>query len=99
MNQINVYDMLVFEDEASSIYQDCVCSITNDPVYIATNEDEIDEYFHTVICNNTTVHLDSDYQILNIVWNDINSYNTHTLKLKEIWTRTDEDTYKKVWED
>jgi len=97
--EFNIYDMLVFEDESGSIYQDCVCEIENNPVYVACTEDEEDEYFHTVICNQFEIHLDSEYDIFKIERNNEGTFNKHEYNLKQIWTRTDEDTYKKVWEN
>lgn len=86
MLNINVYDILVFEDQNGSIYQDCVCRIEKGTIYGVK----------TIHCNTTVVFSAGD-----------NSYCFYTKdnnikvrgKLKEVWSRVDEDTYKKVWSE
>ena len=99
--EINVYDVLVFEDEHGNIYQDCVCSKELSATYVACNENEEDEYFTQIECNNFLVNLDTNGVIFNITTSkDYEcSYGNKSYKLKEIWTRTDEDTFKKVWSE
>lgn len=96
--EFNVYDMLVFEDEDENIYQDCVCEISDGTVYIASSEDEynkIIEYSKIIECNDFALYFDCNGTLCNI---DTNRFaDEHKYKLKEIWTRVDEDTYKKVW--
>lgn len=88
--KINVSDMLVFEAENGSIYQDCVDSINNCDVKKYNRSVVFTNCFRLVVDVSTNSVIDiygnGDYE-------DVAS----TLKLKEIWTRTDEDTYKKVW--
>lgn len=96
MLEFNVYDMLVFEDEDGSIYQDCVCSIERNAVFAACDENEEDEYFTDIVCNNFTISLDSLGSIYSIETNS-DGISVQKYKLKEIWTRVNEDTYKKVW--
>lgn len=87
---INVYDMLVFEDENGSIYQDCVYAIDNEV---------LKQYDRIVIRANRFYIIIEDDEVFTIV--DTNKYfnNTDAYYLKEIWTRTDENTYKKVWSE
>jgi len=84
MEQINVYDMLVFEDESGSIYQDCVCAIGR-----------VAGRVETIECNQIKIVLNKDGEI-DFIEDRFKRRNHH---LKEIWTRTDEDTYKRVWEN
>lgn len=92
--EINVYDMLIFEDKAGSIYQDCVCDIVNRPWDIEINT------------NCFTLHIDVDKtKIIDIITRSIiddraEGYKRYRndLTLKEVWSRTQSHTYRKVYE-
>lgn len=83
MIDINMYDMLVFEDENGNIYQDCVCEISKNV-----------QYGKHIKCNYTDIYFNTNGYIERITVGSNLNY-----KLKEIWTRVDEDTYKKTWYD
>lgn len=92
----NIYDMLVFEDQAGSIYQDCVCKIERQPIEVDYTDAGNDCYFTNIICNNVVITLDDCGSLISInpstdLWYD------HSLNLKEIWTKTSDNTYEKVW--
>jgi len=78
-----IYDMLVFEDESGSIYQDCVCSVGL-----------VGGRVETIECNQIKIVLNKDENIDFIE----DRFKRRNYYLKEIWTRTDENTYKKVYE-
>lgn len=90
--EINVYDMLVFEDEDGNIYQDCVCCLAK--------QGQLYTNYPSVVCNDFCFGVKDKEEITGI--ESIKNYHFnygHTYKLKEIWTRVDKDTYKKVWSE
>ena len=84
--EIKVYDMLVFEDKDGNIYQDCV-------ICLATEKDS------RIGLNGYTFEMNEYYDVTSFYVED-GDYGRfiNNIKLKEIWTRTDETTYKKVWD-
>lgn len=89
--EFNIYDMLVFEESDGSIYQDCVQSIAKYDSMFDIVPFIIDyEYDEVVRCCNFRIDL---YQgkIKQII-----NFQKFDGKLIEIWTKTDEDTYKRV---
>ena len=89
----NIYDMIVIEDENGSIYQDCVCEIIKDKLGN-----------RNVICNRFIINC-KDLNVIegNYVDGEIYLYdymdesNISKFTLKEVWSRVNDDTYKKIW--
>lgn len=91
MLDINVNDMLVFEDEYGNIYRDHIDAINKYPVNMG-----VSEYCHCtyteIACNNFVLKLD-DLDFIFDIHMDCAVIDTHKYKLKQIWTRTDEDLW------
>ena len=85
--------MIVIEDENGSIYQDCVCEIIKDKLGN-----------RNVICNRFIINC-KDLNVIegNYVDGEIYLYdymdesNISKFTLKEVWSRVNDDTYKKIW--
>lgn len=94
INSIEIYSMLVFEDANGNIYQDCVHSIDSSDIKTYNRRIIMTNCFELVIDTSTD-------SVTSIYGNDDYYDVARTLKLKEVWSRTDEDTYKKkyVWSD
>jgi len=83
--EFNVYDIIVFKNKDGDIYQDCICAVEKPNIYGVT----------LAYCNSTHIAADKNGP----VWGwyiDDKGIHSHG-NIIEVWRRSDEGTYKKVW--
>ena len=93
---IDVDDILVFENEAGDVYKEFVCEIERSGI-AAYDDGEEDEYFTDIRCANFNVGLDSLNEVDYVECLLYEGGEHHEYSIKEIWKRTDDDTYRRVW--